>query len=518
MDWKLKWVVASALAATATAAFAQEGPLHTEFAEFTVTADEEVGTLKALRGVNGPPDMAYRQEAFDTRFIQRPLDLSDAYREAAITLVRTHDAFGAGDIDTNMGDLEPIRVQGAPGGMPVLPMETIFPDPAADPSDPASYNFVQSDRLILGIRSIGADVLFRIGRTGGTTAPPPDPARYADIVRHVVDHYNNGWANGFYDTVKYWELWNEPDFGPLWWRGTPEEFFELYGHVAPAVKSADPDALVGGPAIAADNNVQAYREGFLDFVQERRLPLDFFSWHHYAEAHDPWEFVVSARDIRGLLDERGFTNTISVMDEWNSSVIRGMRAAGAEQAAFVATSRIYMQDAPIDLDGYYRPDGAFGIDGDSPNKVGQALLALGRMAQTPLRLATTGGDDKGLAIQAGRSTDGTTFNILISNYEIPADQRGPREGSDQLTLPGLFTFDLLSRRSVSYSGNRGYDLAVSGLVANRSYTVERYRISDQHDFALVERRFASGSDLRIAAELAAPAIELIVIRDVSGPR
>jgi hypothetical protein len=505
---KTKIVITAMLLATVVTASAQTATTPADYMTLAVDAGKSTGTLKPLRGVNGPPVMADRGGPAPA-FMRRPLDISDAYRQAAVTIVRTHDAFGAGDIDSNAGSLPAIR---APGGPPILPIDTIFPDPTADPNDPRSYTFAKSDQLIQGIRAIGADVLFRIGRTGGTTAPAPDPAKYAAITHHVVLHYNKGWDHGFTNTVKYWELWNEPDFGPLWWRGTPEQYFALYAAVSKAVKTADPQALIGGPAIAADNNVEPYREGFLDYVKANRLPLDFFSWHHYADAHDPMEFNVSAREIRKLLDDRGFTHTISVLDEWNSSVTRGMFRANAEQAAFVTSSRIYMQDAPIDLDGYYRPDGAFGANGKTPNKVGQALIAMGRMATTPQRLAVQGGDDKGFAIQAGRSTDGKTIQVLISNYEIPVDQRTPRTGPDKLTLPTIFTFDLLPRRAVSYAGNKGYALRIGGLKPGKTYSVERYRISDTDDWKMVEKSTTTGPEFRQTAALPAPGIEYLVLR------
>ena len=50
-------------------------------------------------------------------------------------------------------------------------------------------------------------------------------------MKHVVMHYNKGWANGFHYGIRYWEIWNEPDFMPFW-GGTPEEFRELYKTIA----------------------------------------------------------------------------------------------------------------------------------------------------------------------------------------------------------------------------------------------------------------------------------------------
>jgi len=51
-------------------------------------------------------------------------------------------------------------------------------------------------------------------------------------VKHVVMHYNKGWANGFTYGIKYFEIWNEPDFSPFW-AGTGEQYHELYGKNRP---------------------------------------------------------------------------------------------------------------------------------------------------------------------------------------------------------------------------------------------------------------------------------------------
>ena len=45
------------------------------------------------------------------------------------------------------------------------------------------------------------------------------------------------------------------------------------------------------------------------------------------------------------------------------------------------------------------------------------------MRKTPERIAATGGDDEGFAVLAGKSADGKTVQILISNYQVPANYK-----------------------------------------------------------------------------------------------
>ena len=144
----------------------------------------------------------------------------------------------------------------APGatapGQVATPAATLI---EADPNDPSSYNFGPTDRLIASIKGVGAEVIFRLGRSEGSNVEPPENLdHYAEVAKHIVLHYNRGWANGYRYGIRYWEVWNEPDLGRVFWGGSAQHFFELYEKVARAVKKADRRALVGGPAIARPND------------------------------------------------------------------------------------------------------------------------------------------------------------------------------------------------------------------------------------------------------------------------
>lgn len=462
-------------------------PARAQLRSMVVETTKVEGRIKPLTGVNGAPDVRF----LDPRSITppRPPDVSVGYKAAGVTLIRLHDSYGA---DLNM----------------------LFPNLAANPTDPASYNFKPTDTLVQSIRSIGAEVIFRLGRDKNTAAPAPkDVAKYAEIIQHIVLHYNRGWANGFQNTVKYWEIWNEPDLGRIWWSGTPPEYFAFYSAASKAVKAADPQAMVGGPTIAMVNEITPYREGFLDYVQTENLPLDFYSWHWYStDADDPYDFARIAPAMRDMLDRRGFKRTLNVLDEWNSDS-RSARAPDPMQlATFLTSARIYMQDAPIDLDAYHRADGEFGEDGNTPTPIGWALLATGQMAETPHRLKLSGADTFGFAAMAGRSEDGSTVRILISNYEIAAAKRGPRPGGDVLKEANQFEMKLLPRQAVKYENNRGYDLQIKGLKSRQDYQLERFRLTAEQGLKLVARMRARGPTILLNAELPPPGVDMIVLR------
>jgi len=438
---------------------AQAGAEETAARHLAIDATVTVGALRPLSGV----------QAADAQG-------TALYRSAHIDLVRISDVAGAADIDA------------------------IFPDMGADVENPKSYDFAPTDRLVASIKAGGAEPLFRIGQSANAGAKPPaDPDKWAQIVRHVVLHYNAAWNKGFRYGIRYWEVWNAPD-STLFWNGTPEEYYVLYAKTARAIQSADAAALVGGPAISKPLIAGAYRERFMDFVRLNRLPLDFFSWHFYAvDSNDPYLFVTIARQLRIILDARGFGSTKNVLDQWNADPA-DQDLSTAARASFAASSLIYMLGGPIDAQTHHRADAAARTVGGLGGEVDSALGAFGALKSTPVLIRTDGGDDAGFAVVAGRSKDGRVIQVLISNYQIASKYLRPRDNWDT-TLP--------ERRALQYSDNGGYDATIS--VPAGKYLVKRYRIGDSSNLALAGQSMEQGPTIRLQATMPPPAVELIVL-------
>ena len=514
-------VSAAAVSPTASAVSAVSGAsadsANHGLRKVTVDAAVTAGRIRSLAGVNGAPAPGmHKPENFHFGGWNMPegVDASRGYRMARIDLVRTHDAYGPGDIDSRFETRE------APGGALISARRdafTIFPDPDADPENPASYRFGPTDRQITSIVHIGAQAVFRLGRSEGSDPQPPrDFDHYASIAKHIVMHYNDGWAHGYHYGIRYWEVWNEPDLGKLFWAGTPAQYYELYSKIARAVKEADPEALVGGPAIAKPNDDSPYRDAFLEYVSRTHTPLDFYSWHWYAtDSEDPMDFVRIATDLRQRLDRHGLRGARSLLTEWNYG-LSDTPPTPLVRASFITSALIYMQDAPIDAATLYRADNVFGADGATPDRTGQALVAFGRMKLTPVRLRTQGGDRDGFAVLAGRSEDGHLIQVLLGNYEIPPADRGPRKSDDVLHVPGAFDVGLLSRRTLVYRDNAGFDLTIRHLPQGSRYVVERCLISAKDDFTAAAPVVQSGSTASARDTLAPPGVALVSVR-ILGP-
>jgi len=81
---------------------------------------------------------------------------------------------------------------------------------------------------------------------GGSSYPPTDYAKWGNLIRAWAAH-----ADARYPKVAeswLWELWNEPDIP--YWKGTFDEYAELYDYTEAALHEVLPKAALGGPAVA----------------------------------------------------------------------------------------------------------------------------------------------------------------------------------------------------------------------------------------------------------------------------
>lgn len=307
---------------------------QTRAQEVTVDFAKLVGKIRSLNGVNGGP--LNRRGASD---------LSHYYQELGIEHVRLHDVpwmYWDDAVDVNY----------------------VFPHFDADPENPKNYDWALTDRYVQSIKALGAEMTFRLGDSGEPEIqrrvlrkPPADFAKWADICSHIVRHYNKGEMDGFYDNIKHWEIWNEPDISNFW-SGTPTEYYQLYEITAKALKASDPEIKVGGPALTGHLD---FLEGFLDHCQRDGAPLDFVSWHSYSA--NPSRVALTSVKIRELLDKHGFPKAESHLNEWNyvpgdwDRLVKDPAYArdvseqieGIAGAAYDASVLIALQDTPWTL-------------------------------------------------------------------------------------------------------------------------------------------------------------------------
>ena len=234
-------------------------------------------------------------------------------------------------------------VGGAFGSNRFVDIPMIFRDFDADETDPRSYDFTFTDFLLKSLIDAGVEPYYRLGITienqsrikSYYTAPPKDYDKWARICEHIIAHYTEGWADGFFYDITYWEIWNEPDNvfwpdAPQMWSGTAEEYYRLYEVAAKHLKARFPKIKIGGYASCGfyaltsqnvDENTAKVHQyfidfflGFLDHVKKSGAPLDFFSWHSYS---DTKATLVWERFVAEKLREYGFGDIENHINEWD---------------------------------------------------------------------------------------------------------------------------------------------------------------------------------------------------------
>ena len=131
-------------------------------------------------------------------------------------------------------------------------------------------------------------------------------------------------------------------------------------------------------------------------------------------------------------------------------------------------------------------------------KTAYTFKAMGKMLDTPMRLAVEGTDTLGFAALAGRSADGKTVQLFISDYAIS---------------PEFMHKHLSDRTNVVYRDNSGYNLAVNNLPWGKGvFSLKRYRISSTQNLQLVEEKSESGGSLKLSNSFPTDTIDLIVLQ------
>ena len=369
---------------------------------------EPIGPIKRMNAVNNGPAKA-RSDQSRGNF--------DTYSAAGFPYARTHDA----------------NFCSAYGGPHTVDITAIFPDFDADENDPASYDFFLTDLYMDTITQSGTKVFYRLGQSiehqpkkYGIFAPK-DNAKWARICEHIILHLNEGWANGHRFGIDYWEIWNEPDLDPddspnkRCWGGTKAQFFDLFEVAAKYLKGKFPQLKIGGPALAGNYEWAAE---FLAEMHRREVPIDFFSWHRYGV--DPHRIGELCEKYRALLDETGYPNAESILNEWNyvrnwdTQWVYSLRAeCGQKGASFATAVMCECQNRPLDMLMYYDArlgtamNGLFDLISLEPNKTYYPYLAFHQMAQLGQQVRLDCNDPDIYALAA---SDGEKTHLLLTYY------------------------------------------------------------------------------------------------------
>ena len=224
------------------------------------------------------------------------------------------------------------------------------------------YDWGDFDKRVDFIHRIGADPIMAVSYMPQALDAVPDnerhssPKDYAAWEEICFLAAKRSLERG--QRVPFWEVWNEVNTG--WLKPGPEDtgseafkklyeqalgyaetnqviirrfeaYCKLYRATAQGVRRADPQAKIGGPALASGpmenskecghcSHGKGFARGLMFWCAQEKLPLDFVSWHEYFQS--PETMVREAQTFRNYLEEFPALKksvTSFMITEWNEA-------------------------------------------------------------------------------------------------------------------------------------------------------------------------------------------------------
>ncbi|GEP97543.1 GH39 family glycosyl hydrolase [Chitinophaga cymbidii] len=217
------------------------------------------------------------------------------------------------------------------------------------------YHFNTLDSMVTNILQTGAKPFMSFCLKPSVFFPvvdqdivePNDYKAWEQFVYDVVKHFLDRKAG-----ITYWEIGNEVDIGEdggTPYRFKPESYVRYYKHTVAAILRADPNAKVGGPALAWYKS--PILPALLRACADEKLPLHFVSWHHYNNS--PYIIREQIDYVKKLIAQHPGLHPETIMNEWNMDLFNPPLDPRF-QPCYVAETVWQMKDAGLDWSCYYQ--------------------------------------------------------------------------------------------------------------------------------------------------------------------
>ncbi len=270
------------------------------------------------------------------------------------------------------------------------------------------------------------------------SAVPSSDASFAEMCVDLIDRIL---SLGTVELV-YCGVGNEVD-GGQYWAGTSAQYFAHYAAIAAAVKAYDPTLKIGGPELVdPNNNFTVWARGLMVYCQTNAVPLDFLSFHDYAD--NGWMLQKVCATVDKAKSDLGWADPLDLINgEWDKGPgplppfgeDDTKIEIGDVAAAGVLGELMEMQRLGVSRAIYFKNTFRFEIDGDFGsgvvNDVGSwapgNAFRLWRMLDDAAVVEHTLSADPGIAAMAALGDDGAIY-VLVANMHYK------RTGTFPLTI------------------------------------------------------------------------------------
>jgi hypothetical protein len=290
-----------------------------------------------------------------------------------------------------IGPLQQLRTMGVEAILPTggsLKLSGLFPHPAADPDDPASYCFPEADSAYRAILAAGLDPMLSISTDeyvreyrDGSAPEVGDPL--TRVLSLLVGHYADTgiWGAGAIDRVELTmglsDSCTAEDAQAAASRLNSAVSALMEGYASVAVGGCGP----GGTDV--DSVVASAVRIIRGFSEAGTRPA-FLSCRF--ETDNPLQYDRLGKELISVLDEEGFAGTELFLSGWGPSA--HSRYGEAPSAAMLTASWMSLQDAGF-AEAYLTATAEWALSADGTPATALWLFALWReCAEHPVRLGT----------------------------------------------------------------------------------------------------------------------------------
>lgn len=277
------------------------------FGGSSATAVVAVTLMGATVGIpSEPPDAAPQSITASPESVQLPVVLAAAINTSPTTLGIADSAlYGLTDAQVNR-TLDELQALG------IHDVRIAVPWAYVQPYNAQTYDWAKLDTIVNSATARDMGVLGVISATPAWAGPilngHPDPDDFAAFASAVATRYSG--------KISAYELWNEPNGVTFYSPVSPEDYTDLLKAAYPAIKAADPNAMVIGGVLGAVRTVPGITMNAPTFIQRMYAAgahgyFDALSYHPYhyttpfSQGTDPDSPRIQVAAIRALMIANG---------------------------------------------------------------------------------------------------------------------------------------------------------------------------------------------------------------------